>query len=56
MCKASAVHTRCPIGNVGSTCAGFGDLIGFLVHAHLEERFLAVMATESQQMGSGLLA
>ncbi len=25
---------------------GDGDLIGFLVHAHLEERFLAVMGTE----------
>ncbi len=32
------------------------DLIGFLVHTHLPERFLAVMGNEGQQMRSGLLA
>src|SRR2546425_10131839 len=34
---------------------GDWDLVGFLVHAHLPERFLAVMGRKGEQMGSGLL-
>jgi hypothetical protein len=35
---------------------GDRDFVGLLVHAHLEERFLAVMGTERKPMGSGLIA
>src|SRR5437588_12426221 len=56
VCKASAVHTRCQMGNTGSTCLATGMRVGFLVDAHLPERFLTLMGTEGQQMGSGLLA
>ena len=45
-----------PDGQRGQYHLGDRDLVGFLIHAHLPERFLAVMGTEGQQMRSGLLA
>src|SRR5258708_38511665 len=47
VCKASAVHTRLSDGQGRQYRLGDRDLIGFLVHAHLPERFLAVMGTRS---------
>ena len=39
----------------GQECLCDGDLIGFFGHSHLEERFLALMGAEREQVGSRLL-
>ena len=45
-----------PDGQRWQHVLGDGNLVGFLVHAHLEERFLALMGHEGKPMGSRLFA